>query len=73
MTLDNKIPFTMQEHLDRAGLDCPNCHASRTAESFGYFETEGLDGGQSAICVECDAEWVDLYKLVGYTDLDLAE
>lgn len=64
--------LTDKQYTEAQGLRCPACH-KKTAEATGMIESNGGRGYQSCNCGTCGAEWVDEYRLVGYTDLAIPE
>ena len=54
-----------EEYLRELGQVCPMCK-SLDIQSNGAIETDSDYGWQRIECRACDAEWSDVYKLVGY-------
>lgn len=60
---------TQLAYLDSKGTRCPACNSN---------EIEGMDSAdidkgtawQAVCCLECEAQWSDVYKLIEYTDLE---
>lgn len=65
------VPMTSVKYTDNGGVICPNC------ESTNLSGTEvDIDGGiatRTVMCLDCDANWTDLYELKGYRYLDIPD
>ena len=58
-----------QKYIDNAGNICPNCESNNVEA-----ESPEADGGIAwgkVECVDCSAVWVDHFRLVGYSRLEL--
>lgn len=63
--------LTPREYAARGGVVCPACGGSDV--SGDSVEIDAGGASQSVSCDDCDATWVDVYKLTGYTDLEVPE
>lgn len=61
--------LTDKQYVDSCGSQCPNCHKD-TLEGDSW-SAEGDCATQEVSCLTCGATWLDVYNLVGYTDLEL--
>jgi hypothetical protein len=43
---------------------CPRCGSGDI--NGGFIEVDGAGASQEVSCNDCNAKWIDLYKLVGY-------
>ncbi len=59
-----KKKFNKKEYLKHGGVECPYCGTSNIIEDFSL-EGEAGYRERGVRCLECDREWVDVYKLVG--------
>ena len=57
-----------KEYAEKGGLYCPACK-SEDIEGYGAFFDIGI-AWQNCKCAACGAEWQDVYKLVGYNNLE---
>ena len=55
-----------KEYLQELGQLCPMCK-SEDIQATGVIETDSDYGWQRVECSNCNAEWDDVYKLVGYS------
>jgi hypothetical protein len=60
------------EYIKSGGNTCPNCRRKGTLEG-GNVEVSGTEAYQTVICIDCGAKFEDVFKLIGYADLDLSE
>jgi hypothetical protein len=80
-----KPDLTQKQYVALKGCKCPNC-GSEQCEQAAYlytFDTTNVIAGdtdndrailhQNCHCIRCGAEWVDVYKLTGYSNLKLAQ
>ena len=51
------------EYIKKGGVRCPNCTSDNL--NGGSIEIDGGCAYQGVCCLDCAAEWVDEYKLVG--------
>jgi len=58
-------------YLDMAGNICPNCDGSNVIAE--RLEVDGNVAWGNVSCADCNAVWVDQFKLVGFSDLDVKE
>lgn len=61
--------MTDEEYVAKKGVRCPYCgaHAVRTLSDMDPCDDAAY---QDAICDECGKEWIDLFKLVGYSEVN---
>lgn len=60
--------LTREEYVKEGGAKCPACGSNQLEGSFNF-----IGGGsmyQRIVCVECQAQWEDEYKLIGYVGLE---
>lgn len=61
----------MQNHTDETkvqGTHCPNCQETLEI-NYGSIDFDGGHMYQPAYCMVCDAQWEDVYRLMGYRGL----
>ena len=61
--------LTNAEFVSHAGTRCPAC----VSEDIRTTDNVQIDDGsawQDVECIDCHAEWQDVYSLVGYDNLD---
>lgn len=69
MSKDQADPkFTSEQHVANAAGVCPQCGATNITG--GFVEIEGCKAFQKVGCNSCDATWNDIYRLVGYDNLE---
>ena len=56
--------LTNAEYVESAGTVCPYCKSEHITG--GSVDIDGGIASQNVACYECDAEWTDHYRLVGY-------
>jgi hypothetical protein len=61
-----EIPMKSEEYLDNGGCLCPVCRSDNIG-TMHCVETDSLVGWQEVECYDCGAEWMDHYRLIGYT------
>lgn len=61
--------LTPDQYRDSGGVRCPNC-GSENIEGQGVEVDQG-SCYQPCGCNDCDAEWNDVYQLLGYDDLEV--
>ncbi len=54
---------TKKKYVDGKGGHCPYCN-SKDIEAYGSVDLDGNGCTQRVICLTCDKEWLDLYRLV---------
>lgn len=59
--------MTEEEYVAAGGVRCPKCGSQNL--SGDSFDTWAGGASQSIGCNDCDAEWTDMYKLVGYGEI----
>ena len=65
--------YSEKEYVDALGLGCPNCYLTEGVEANDAVEVDDGIAWQNISCSMCDAEWVDNYHLVGYSELELMD
>lgn len=60
-------PLPPRDYMATGGILCPVCH-SQDIEG-GAVEIDAGTAYQAVTCHECEAEWSDVYRLVGYDNL----
>ena len=59
--------MTQEEYVEAGGNHCVKCRSENIGTSTIYVEAGSAS--QKCFCQTCEAEWNDVYKLVGYSDL----
>lgn len=62
------MALTDKEYVEKGGNHCPHCGSTDITGS--GVEIASGTAMQGVSCNECDAEWVDQYKLVGYETIE---
>jgi hypothetical protein len=62
-------PMSDKEYVARKGQLCPACKMPDSEGS--SFDTDGGEVYQEMLCNNCGASWTDIYKLTGYTSLEV--
>ena len=57
-------PMTSQAYVKKGGGVCPLCQGNQIEG--GYIEVDGSGASQEVSCQDCQAEWMDYYRLVSY-------
>ena len=65
--------YSDKEYVDTLGLACPNCYATEGVETSDGVEVDDGIAWQNVSCSMCDAEWIDNYNLVGYSELEIMD
>ena len=60
------------EYLAGEGLKCPACKDG-DAVAGDFLNSDGTEIVQAVSCDSCPATWKDVYKLSGYTGLEVGE
>lgn len=58
-----KIPKTDEEYVEAPG-ECPFCESTNIEG--GSIDIEGDICVQPIHCMNCDGQWNDIYRLIGY-------
>lgn len=58
-----------QAYLDNGAVKCPKC-GSDNIEANHWNNDGGLTATQECGCLNCDAEWLDVYNLVGIQEVN---
>ena len=61
-------PISQAQYIANGGLRCPICGCDDIED--GPWDGGAGEAWQEITCRECDAIWVDLYKLTGYERVD---
>ena len=59
-----------ETYIESGGTQCPMCESADITGGNVYVES--LEAWQSVWCNECDAEWMDVYKL-SHVEMDKKE
>jgi hypothetical protein len=63
--LSASAPMTDTEYVALGGTHCPYCRSSEI-EAPGGCEVDAGIATQLIVCHNCDGEWTDQYRLIGY-------
>jgi len=64
-------PQTSAQYAHSKGAGCPNCKSwNVSGESFD--EDDGM-ARRDIRCLDCEAAWTEVFKLIGYENLELPE
>lgn len=63
------MALTDEEYTNKKGLTCPNCYKTEGVDVWGGIHVEGDIAWQEVSCSICNADWMDEYKLSGYSNL----
>ena len=61
------------QYVKSSGLKCPRCE-SENIDPVDYFESDRTINDcilQNILCLDCNAEWFDVYKLDGYSIINM--
>jgi hypothetical protein len=64
------MPLTEQEYVNKLGLACPNCYKTEGVDAWDRAEVDDGVAWQNISCSLCEANWVDIYYLAEYADLE---
>jgi len=64
-----QMPLSNQEYVNILGAVCPNCY-NKDVDG-GCLRIDDGVASAEVWCNVCNAVWIDDYKLVGYSDLEL--
>lgn len=62
------IQMTDEQYVKTGGTKCPVCESTDIVG--GSVEVNAGSAWQKISCNDCDATWNDVYKLVGYAELE---
>jgi hypothetical protein len=62
-------PLRPEDYAQRDEPCCPHCQADSQHLSYRGLDCEGHLVTQQVLCLACDAQWYDLYRLEGYSNL----
>ena len=62
---------SQKQYLEADGLKCPNCGSDNISADDP--EPDGLTAISRVECLDCKAEWKDVYQLVTFADLQLPD
>ncbi len=57
--------LNQEQYVAAGGANCPGCDSGDGVEG-GSVEIDAGGASQNCYCVECGAEWTDLYDLKSY-------
>lgn len=57
-----------QDYVNNCGAYCPACRTTQITG--GTIDIDGTEAFQEVSCNNCGASWNDLYRLVGFDDLE---
>jgi transposase-like protein len=60
--------LTEEKYVEKQGVVCPVCHRKDGVVGNNWIVGPGF-ASQECECNYCNSEWVDDYKLIGYSDL----
>ena len=63
--------LTDEEYVQSGGNKCPNCGCEEDSIEADHMNTDGDYAWCSCNCSRCRATWTDIYRLMGYNDLDV--
>jgi len=63
MTMMNSV-MTNEEYIEAGGLLCPYCRSNGITGQ--GFDGEGRSVWSEIHCINCGADWMDLYTLTGF-------
>lgn len=63
--------LSSKEYMKQGGLKCPNCGDDNIASD--RIDADGTVGMAQVQCHNCLSIWVDQWKLIGYSDLEVGE
>lgn len=61
--------LTQEQYVQKGGLICPICQANDSTEG-SSIEIDCNVAYQDCNCLECGANWTDVYILSGYDNLE---
>lgn len=61
--------MTNDEYAKSYGLECPYCR-SGNIRTIDKLEADCAAAWQDAACNDCGKEWIDHFKLIGYSEVD---
>ena len=67
-TESNITQAQVTEYVHQGGGHCPHCGSDQI--SGGHIEVSGTEAWQEVSCMDCEAEWQDLYEMVGVGNPD---
>jgi len=60
----NEKLMTQAEYIKHRELICPFCKSENVSGS--YIEVDRTEALQDMTCMDCNRDWTDIYKLVGF-------
>ena len=66
-------PLSPEGYAQRDEPCCPRCQADSLHLSYTGLDCEGRLVTQQVVCLQCDAQWYDVYRLEGYSNLTPGE
>ena len=61
-----KRVMNSKEYVENLGSECPYCGSTQLVG--GTVEVHHARAYQPIDCVDCKRSWVDVYKLIGYSE-----
>lgn len=58
--------MTDEQYLAKGGNVCPFC-GSEEISGEGSVQVDSNEAWQTIVCRSCDKEWMDVYRLIGYS------
>lgn len=65
MNPSTKEPMSEYDYVESGGSVCPFCGSSDIS-ACGPLDADSIVAWQNVTCSDCDRDWNDLYRLVGY-------
>ena len=62
--------MSSRDYVKQNGLKCPNC-GSEEISACGNHDVSTKYSYKGCKCFYCGAQWNDVYKLIGYEDLEV--
>lgn len=69
--MGSSAPLTDEQYVSKGGGGCPSCNSTQIEG--GSIEVEGSTASQGVRCLDCNANWNDVYALAGYAELETAK
>ena len=65
-----QVKASSEDYAEQGGLSCPVCGSDQIEG--GQFDVDQHTATQKMGCNDCESDWQDTYRLVGYVNLDNA-
>lgn len=62
-------PMSINSYLKNNGQNCPVCYGTNITGT--EVEVNNGTATQNMFCGDCESSWLDTYKLIHYTELDI--